>query len=164
MTKLHEDWIAFLRLLNEHRVRYLVVGAHAVAAHGRPRLTADLDIWVEPNLANARRVVAAVAAFGFGNLAPERLLLPETLVFLGREPFRIDLMTSIDGVEWGKAWKARKRGTLGTVRVSYLGGPQLVANKTAAGRPKDLLDLALLAEVGLRAARDARSRIKSRKR
>jgi hypothetical protein len=151
MTKLHEDWIAFLKLLNGHRARYLVVGAHAVAAHGRPRLTADLDIWVEPTLANATRVVAAVNAFGFGTFPKERLLQPETLVFLGREPFRIDLMTSIDGVSWSAAWAHRKRGMLGTVRVSYLGARELIANKAAAGRPKDLADLALLAESGLRA-------------
>jgi hypothetical protein len=150
MTKLHEDWIAFLRLLNVHRVRYLVVGAHAVAAHGRPRLTADLDIWVEPTLLNARRVVAAVAAFGFVGLAPEQLVRRETLVFLGREPFRIDVMTSIDGVEWKAAWPTRKRAKLGSVSVAFLGVKQLVANKVAAGRPKDLADLALLSEVGVR--------------
>lgn len=72
MAKLHEDWIAFLKLLNARRARYLIVGAHAVAAHGRPRLTADLDIWVEPSLENAKRVVAALESFGFSGLAPRQ--------------------------------------------------------------------------------------------
>lgn len=161
MTKLHEDWIAFLKLLNAHRVRYLIVGAHAVAAHGRPRFTADLDVFVQPTLGNARRVVAAVEAFGFRGLTPERLVRPETLVFLGREPFRIDVLTSIDGVSWSDAWLGRKVGVLGTVRVAFLGGEQLVLNKVAAGRPKDIADLALLSEIGLRPPRKRR-RIKRR--
>ncbi|MCC6806132.1 MAG: nucleotidyltransferase [Deltaproteobacteria bacterium] len=144
MTKLHEDWIAFLKLLNAHRVRFLVVGAHAVAAAGRPRFTADLDIWIAPSTANARRVVAAVAAFGFPGLTVERLEHPDVVVFLGREPFRIDLLTSIDGVAFEPAWRHRTRAMLGGVRVGFLARKELIANKRAAGRPKDLADLALL--------------------
>lgn len=75
-VKLHDDWIEFLKLLNAHRVRFVIVGAHAVAAHGRPRLTADLDILVEPSLANARRLTGANAAFGFGELEPRGLTQP----------------------------------------------------------------------------------------
>ena len=89
-AKLHDDWIEFLKLLNGHRVRFVVVGAHAIAAaHGRPRLTADLDVFVEPTLANARRVAAAIAAFGFGKVNPTELTKPDKVVFMGREPFRI---------------------------------------------------------------------------
>jgi len=146
MAKLHEDWIAFLRLLRGHRVRFLVVGAHAVAAHGRPRLTADLDLLVEPTLENGRRVVRALEEFGFSGLAPERVRQPDLVVFLGREPFRIDLLTSIDGVTWRSAWEGRLRGELGGVPLAFLGRSQLIRNKKAAGRPKDLADVALLAE------------------
>ena len=94
MTKLHEDWIAFLRLLNEHRVRYLVVGAHAVATHDRPRLTADLDIWVEPSFANAKRVAAAIAAFGFGHVSPERLMQCDQRATLNRRAAALVQATS----------------------------------------------------------------------
>lgn len=146
MAKLHDDWSEFLRLLNARRVRFLVVGAHAVAAAGRPRLTADLDVWVEPTLVNARRVVRALAEFGFGGLTPERLTEPDTVVFLGREPFRIDLLSAIDGVSFSVAWRGRTRGTLGGQRVSFLGRRDLIKNKRAAGRPKDLADIALLTE------------------
>jgi predicted nucleotidyltransferase len=146
MAKLHEDWIAFLRLLRERRVRFVIVGAHAVAAHGRPRLTADLDILVEPTLENGRRIVRALEECGFSGLDPAKVEQPDLVVFLGREPFRIDLLTSIDGVTWRSAWEGRLRGELGGVPVAFLGRSQLIRHKKAAGRPKDLADVALLAE------------------
>jgi predicted nucleotidyltransferase len=162
-AKLHDDWTEFLRLLNAHRVRFVIVGAHAVAAHGRPRLTADLDILAEPTLANARRVARAVEQFGFGSLEPEALTKPDTVVFMGREPFRIDVLTSIDGVSFARAWSGRLRAELGGVRVSFLGRRELIANKRAAGRPKDLSDLALLAE-GAFASSGGAKRAPSKKR
>ena len=140
-----------MKLLNAHSVRFIVVGAHAVAAAGRPRLTADLDVWVEPTLSNSERVVRALNAFGFGGLEPERLTRRDTVVFLGRAPYRIDVLTDIDGVTFSTAWKGAKRGDLGGQRVRFLGLPQLLVNKRAAGRPKDLLDIALLEEANPRA-------------
>lgn len=146
MAKLHDDWIEFLRLLGANRVRFVVVGAHAVAAHGRPRLTADLDLLVEPTLDNGRRVVRSLQQFGFSGLDAQSLTQPDVVVFLGREPFRIDLLTSIDGVTWKSAWAGRLRSHLGGVKVAFLGLRQLLRNKRAAGRPKDLADVALLTE------------------
>jgi predicted nucleotidyltransferase len=158
MAKLHEDWSAFLRLLNGHRVKFVIVGGHAVAAHGRPRLTADLDIFVQPTKTNAKRIVAAISEFGFGTLDSSRLTQPNQVVFMGREPFRIDVLTSIDGVSFESAWAHRKRSVLDGIRVAFLGRSDLIRNKRAAGRPKDLLDVALLEEVVPRKRKRKRKR------
>jgi hypothetical protein len=143
------DWKEFLSLLTSHRVRFLVIGAHALAVHGRPRLTGDLDVWVEPTLQNARRILAALDDFGFGSvgLSERDLTKPEQVIALGNPPVRIDLLTSISGVGFGSAWKERVRAEVGGVRVNVLGRRAYRRNKRAAGRPKDLLDLALLDEV-----------------
>jgi hypothetical protein len=145
---LPRDWNEFFRLFNSNRVRYLVVGAHALAANGRPRATADLDILVEPTLKNARAVTASLSAFGFRALAGEveAFATPDRMATLGHPPLRIDVMTSITGVTFAEAWKTRKPGKMGTHRVFFLGREALIRNKRASGRPKDLLDVALLEE------------------
>ncbi|MEW6431958.1 MAG: nucleotidyltransferase [Myxococcota bacterium] len=145
--ELPRDWQEFLSSLNARKVKYLVVGAHALAAHGVPRYTADLDVWVANDPANARRVLAALDDFGFSGLTGlgvEDFENPEMVVMLGRPPLRIDLLTSISGCAFEAAWKRRLRATLGGERVGVLSREDLVANKRAAGRPKDLLDLELL--------------------
>jgi hypothetical protein len=145
--ELPRDWQEFLSLLNAKRVKYLVVGAHALAAHGAPRYTADLDVWVEPNPRNAERVLAALAAFGFGSvkgLTAEDLESPDKVIMLGFPPLRIDLLTSISGCSFDEAWKRRVRTRLGGEHVPVLGLADLATNKKAAGRPKDLLDVALI--------------------
>jgi hypothetical protein len=142
------DWNELIGLLCSHRVRFLVVGAHALAAAGRPRATQDLDILVEPTSGNARRLGAALRAFGFDALAREatRFAEPDRMATLGQPPMRIDLMTSITGVSFKAAWSGRHRARFGTRTIGFLGPKQLVRNKRAAARPKDLADLALLAE------------------
>ena len=148
MKALPADWSEFLRLLSTHRVRFLIVGAHALAANGRPRATQDLDVFVEPTPVNAGRLGRALAAFGFGALADAAMAFaePDRMATLGREPLRIDIMTSITGVTFREAWKGRLRGDFGGVEVGFLAREQLVRNKRAAGRTKDLLDIALLEE------------------
>lgn len=145
---LPRDWSEFLRLLSSNRVRYLVVGAHALAANGRPRATADLDILVEPTLANARALTAALSAFGFRALAAEveAFATPDRMATLGQPPLRIDVMTSISGVTFAEAWRTKMAGKMGRHRVYFLGREALVRNKRASGRAKDLLDIALLEE------------------
>ena len=145
---LPRDWSEFFRLLNSNRVRYLVVGAHALAANGRPRATADLDIFVEPTPKNARAIAAALGAFGFRALASEieAFATPDRMATLGRPPLRIDVMTSITGVTFAQGWRTRKAGKMGRHRVFFLGKAMLIRNKRASGRPKDLLDVALLEE------------------
>lgn len=146
--KLPPEWNEFISLLCAHRVRFLIVGAHALAAHGRPRATQDIDFWVEPTPQNARRVCRALADFGFEELAkaqPE-FATPERMATLGRPPLRIDIMTSIDGVSFEKAWAGRASITLDGHEVSFLGRTEFIENKHAAGRAKDLADIALLNE------------------
>jgi hypothetical protein len=148
MMKLPPEWSEFIDSLISHRVRFLVVGAHALAAHGRPRLTRDLDVHVEPTRANARRLGGALAEFGFPALAAawERFAEADRMATLGREPLRIDIMTSISGVDFATAWKGRVTTRHGRRVVSVLGRAEFVVNKRASGRTKDLLDLALLEE------------------
>jgi len=146
--KLPPDWNEFFELLFAHDVRFLIVGAHAVAANGRPRATQDLDVLVEPTEVNATRLCAALADFGFDGLAgaAEEFATPERMATLGKPPLRIDIMTSIDGVSFGEAWSGRLEANLGEHRVSFLGRVELLRNKRASGRPKDLLDIELLNE------------------
>lgn len=145
---LPQDWSEFIDLLFAHQVRFLIVGAHALAANGRPRATQDLDIWVEPTAENANRICRALAEFGFTSLgnAQEEFAQPDRLATLGRIPLRIDVMTSIDGVEFGEAWNERIEAPFGRHAVAFLGRRLLVKNKLATGRVKDRLDIALLEE------------------
>ena len=149
MADLWPDWIDLIGLLVKHRVRFLVVGAHALAAHGRPRFTRDLDLLVEPTTANARRTCAALAEFGFSALSREvdAFATRDRMATLGRGEHRIDIMTSISGVAFATAWEGRSVTVLGGHRVGVLGLKEFLRNKRASGRAKDLLDIALLEEV-----------------
>ena len=149
MEELPPDWNEFIALLNAHRVKYLIVGAHALAASGRPRATADLDIFIDRAPANVQRLGRALAEFGFVDLAREvdRFCSPKRMAALGSPPLRIDVMNHIDGVSFERAWAGRKVATIGGHRTSFLGLRELRANKRASGRPKDLADLALLDEM-----------------
>jgi hypothetical protein len=141
---LHPDWKEFLELLNSNEVEYLIVGAHARAFHGVPRYTRDLDIFVRISPANAIRLEQTLRAFGFAStgLAADDFLVPGRVIQLGVEPYRIDLLTSISGVEFGDAWSDRVAGELDGVPVSFLSVRAFRQNKLAAGRPKDFADLA----------------------
>jgi hypothetical protein len=149
--QLPPDWSEFLSALKRHGVRFLLVGAHALAAHGRPRATQDLDVLVAPTAANARRVVAALAEFGFAEFAADWrwFTKPYRVTMLGRIPLRIDVLTGISGVSFAVAWKNRITMATEIGDVAVLGLADLRANKRAAGRPKDLLDLALLDELAV---------------
>ena len=146
MESLTTDWRQFLQSLISHDVEFLLIGGHALAAHGYPRFTEDLDVFVRPTLENAERIVAALRAFGFGDVAPTPEALTETrkIFMLGRKPFRIDILTGISGVEFDDAWSARGYVDLELGRVPLISREHLIANKRASGRPKDLADLAAL--------------------
>lgn len=135
-------------MLSSHRVRFLVVGAHALAVWGQPRFTRDLDVLVEPTRANAKRLCNALEEFGYTALAAEESAFAtvDRMATLGREPLRIDIMTSISGVNFATAWRGRLVAQLGARRVPVLGRAEFVINKRASGRTKDLLDLELLGE------------------
>jgi len=146
--RLFDDSRDLLDALDEAGARYLVVGAHALAAHGLPRATADFDVWVEATHENARAVMQALVAFGAPvadhGLSEAHLARPGTVYQLGLPPRRIDVLTSISGVDFEQAWQQRLDAQVGARRVPVLGRDALIANKLAAGRPKDLLDVAAL--------------------
>jgi hypothetical protein len=146
---LDPDWHAFLCALIDHRVRFLVVGSVALAAHAEPRFTKDLDVLVEPTIANARRLHAALVDFGFGAVVPAPLELAKSgpKWMLGRAPKRIDILTQIDGVAFRGAWARRVHARLDQRRrVPIIGREDLLAAKLAAGRLQDLSDAAAIRE------------------
>lgn len=143
------DFRDMLASLNGHRVEYVIVGAYALAHHGVPRNTGDLDIYVRPSPENAKRVVESLRSFGFGSLGltENDFTQPDQVIQLGRPPVRIDLLTSMTGVRWEEADAEKVAGTYGDVPVSFLGRKQLIANKRATGRKRDLADLEALGEI-----------------
>jgi predicted nucleotidyltransferase len=145
-VKLGKDSREFVGLLLSERVEFLVVGGHAVAFHGFPRFTGDIDFLFRPTVDNAERVLAVLRRFGFDvELDAAALTLPGQVIQLGRPPNRIDLLTSISGVDFDTAWRDRVAGKLDGLEVSYIGLEALLANKAATGRTKDRLDLEELA-------------------
>lgn len=125
---------------------FLVVGAHAVMFYTVPRYTKDLDIWVRPTRDNAQRVYRALAAFGapLDALTEDDLAIPGTIFQIGMAPNRIDILTSIQGVDFETAWQRRVLSTYGDAAIQLLSRADLLANKRAVGRPQDLLDIAHL--------------------
>jgi hypothetical protein len=146
LADLQSDLSEFVALLNSHRVEYVVVGGYAVAFHGHPRFTGDVDFFVRPTSENAQRVIEVLHAFGFGSLpvSSSDLTVPDRIVQLGRPPNRIDLLTSISGVTFDEAWASRVHGKLGSHSVPFIGCDALLQNKAASGRDKDNADVAKL--------------------
>lgn len=142
MQPLGKDVRDLLALLDKHGVRYLIVGGFAVAAHGFPRYTKDLDIWIECSRDNAGRVVAALDDFGFGslNLTIDDFATPDLVIQLGYEPNRIDLLTGLTGVRFEDAYPKRVTATLDDLVLPIIDRHSLAANKRAFGRPLDLAD------------------------
>ncbi len=140
---LSRDFKEFVGLLNAHGVEYLVVGGYAMAFHGRPRQTGDLDVWLRRTPENAHRLLAALKDFGFGDLGLSLadFTQPDHVVQLGYPPFRIDLLTAIDGVEFDSAWPERQTFTHDGLPLPFIGLDALKANKLASGRPRDIDDL-----------------------
>ena len=139
----NKDFSEFVSLLNAHGVEYLVVGGYALAAHGHPRFTGDLDIWLRPSAANAELTLKALAEFGFGALqiAASDLIEPDTVVQLGHPPGRIDLLTAIDGVAFEACAARREVVVVQGLSVPFIGLEDFKTNKRSAGRLKDLADL-----------------------
>lgn len=147
---MNPDFRDLLAAFSAHGVEYLVVGAHALAAHGHVRATKDLDVWVRPRPDNARRVLAALREFGapLHDLAEEDLSRPGLVFQIGVAPVRIDVITAIDGVEFDDAWPARLETSFGGVAVGVLSREHLIANKKATGRLQDRADVERLEETG----------------
>jgi hypothetical protein len=146
--ELANDYKEFLRLLRAHGVEYLLIGGWAVGYHGYPRATYDLDVWIAMSPANADRVMKAVTEFGFAvpELSTDLFLQPDKIVRMGVEPKRIEVMTSISGVEFDKCYLKRLETTINDVPVSLINLHDLKTNKKASGRLKDLADLEQLSK------------------
>ena len=145
---LTKDFKEFVELLNSNGVEYLIVGGYALAAYGHPRYTGDLDFWVGCDPDNAVRVLAALEQFGFGSLGItlSDLTTPAQVIQLGYPPRRIDLLTSIDGVEFGPAFGRRVDVAVDGVQLHFISLPDFKRNKRATGRHQDLADLESLGE------------------
>jgi len=132
-----------LRLLNEHRVDYLIVGGYAVAFHGHPRATADIDIWIPMREQTAQQVVAVLKAFGFDvpQLSADLFLRPDQVIRLGTPPLRIELLTTIAGVDFDTCSARAVQATFDGVDVRLIALDDLKTNKRAVGRHQDLADL-----------------------
>jgi hypothetical protein len=145
---MNPDFRELLASFNSRRVEYVIVGGYALAFHGSPRFTGDLDLLVEPSSENAANVVAALQDFGFGSLdlTTADFSHPDRVVQLGMPPVRIDILTSLSGVTWDEVAAGRVPGRLGDVPVHFIGLAQFVANKRATGRKQDLADLEALGE------------------
>jgi len=142
------DFRDLLVLFNKHEVEYLIVGGYALAFHGAPRYTGDIDIFVKPDLVNAQRILAALEEFGFGSvgLTSADFKTPDQIIQLGFPPVRIDIITSLTGVSWEETQSHWVAGAYGEVQVHFIGREQFIANKRATGRKKDMADLEALGE------------------
>ena len=146
--EMQSDFKELLALFNAHKVDYIIVGGYALAFHGAPRFTGDIDIFVKPDLENAQRILDALDEFGFSSaeLTTADFDKPDKVVQLGVPPVRVDIITSLTAVSWEKASSGRLSGTYADVPVFFIGRQQFVTNKKAVGRKKDLADIEALGE------------------
>lgn len=142
-TRIPPDFVAFLRLLNAHRVEYLLIGGYAVGYHGYPRPTGDLDVWIATHPDNAERVLQVLTAFGFGEtgITADELTTPQKVFRMGLPPVRIELQTTISGVQFADSYTRAVHDEIEGVPVRIISLGDLRRNKHAAGRTKDLADL-----------------------
>ena len=139
----NQDFKEFIESLNNNQVRYLIIGGYAVALHGHPRYTKDLDVWVECSRKNAQAIVEALIQFGMGSLGltSEDFLVPDQVVQLGYPPNRIDILVSVSGVEFASCYEKRVTISLDGVAAIFIDLENLKKNKKASGRMQDLADL-----------------------
>jgi hypothetical protein len=142
------DFDEFCALLIAERVEFVVIGAYALAFHGAPRFTGDLDLLVHPSLDHGERLLAAIRQFGFPttDITSEDIVAGHKVIEMGVPPVQLHIMSAIDGVTWHEVWTSSDEGTLGRHRVSFIGRAAFLKNKRAAGRPQDLADIAALEE------------------
>ncbi|MCD6161911.1 MAG: hypothetical protein J7K40_05805 [candidate division Zixibacteria bacterium] len=146
--ELQQDFRELLELFNKHEVSYVIVGAYALAMHGVPRYTGDLDILVKSDKENSQRILVALVEFGFGSmgLSESDFIVADNVIQLGVPPVRVDIITSLTGVSWAEVYAHRIAGNYGDTPVYFIGREQFITNKRALGRKKDLADLEELGE------------------
>ena len=140
---LNQDFKEFIQSLNDNHVRYLIIGGYAVALHGYPRYTKDMDVWIEMSPENAANMVKALEQFGFGSLGLQAadFLVPDQVIQLGYPPSRIDLITTPPGVDFESCYPSRVEVVIDEVTVNFIDLDNLKKCKRAAGRLQDLADL-----------------------
>lgn len=140
---MNQDFVEMLDALSAAGVEYLIVGAHALAAYGHPRATGDLDIWIRPTAENGEKVWQALVSFGapLDQLRPEDLSSPETVFQIGIAPSRVDILTSLTALDFESAWSRRTMWKVEGRDLPFLSREDLIRNKTALGRPRDLADV-----------------------
>lgn len=143
MEPLNEDFLEFIGLLEAHGVDYLIIGGYAVALHGFPRYTGDIDFFVAVNPENAAKLMQVFEAFGFGDIGigHEDFLRPDFVIEIGREPRKIQLLTGIDGVEFAECRSRRVEVEWQGIHLKFIGKQDLIRNKRASARSKDLIDV-----------------------
>ena len=146
MVELAPDFDEFFGSLIGHSVEFLIVGAYALAYHGAPRYTGDIDVFLRPTTENASRLLEALSAFGFPptSLTPEQVIEPSRIIQMGVEPVQIHVMSEISGVPWDEAWAGRETARCGSHELPFIGRAEFIRNKRAAGRLKDLADIEAL--------------------
>ena len=145
---MNQDFLDLLRAFIDHSVRFLVVGAYALAVHGRPRATGDFDVWVDATPENAAKVMAALEQFGapIADLSTADFSRPGIVFQMGLPPLRIDVLTELSGLTFGEAWSTRTRAAFGPVTADVIGREAFIKNKRATGRARDLGDIEALGE------------------
>ena len=140
---MNPDFVDLLRAFAAADVRFLIVGAYALALHGRPRATGDLDIWIDASAENAARVMRALASFGapLSGIVQSDFERPGITYQIGVPPGRIDILTELTGITFSEAWPDRIRRPFGEVEADFIGRAAFLRNKRATGRPKDLGDV-----------------------
>jgi predicted nucleotidyltransferase len=143
METLNQDFLEFIGLLESHDVDYLIIGGYAVALHGFPRFTGDIDFFVAVNPENAAKLIDVFKAFGFGEIGinQEDFLQPDFVVEIGREPRKIQVLTGIDGVTFSDCRSRRVEIELQGMNLKFIGKEDLIRNKKASARSKDLIDI-----------------------
>ncbi len=141
--RVEKDFVELLKLFNKYEVKYCIIGAFAMAFHALPRYTKDLDILIEPSAANGKKIVNALNEFGFGSLrlSEQDFCDKEKFIQLGIEPVRVDLVTSIQGLDFQQVWEHRAEGKYGHQNVFFIGLDELIKSKEIANRKQDMADL-----------------------
>ncbi len=140
---LYKDFREFLELLNEKEVKYLIVGGYAVSVHGFPRYTGDIDVFIQSSPDNAQKLLNALDDFGFGSLelTVQDFAKEDSIVQIGYPPYRIDILTTIEGVEFNECFKNKLEIEFDELKIPFIGYNDLIKNKKASGRTKDKIDI-----------------------
>jgi len=144
--KVEKDYEELLKLFNMNKVKYCIIGAYAVALYARPRYTKDIDILVDPDIKNARRIIKSLNEFGFKALGLEKedFAQENKIIQLGYEPVRIDILTSVQGLTFNEIWKNKKKSCYGKQKAYFIGKNELIKSKKISGRKLDKVDLDIL--------------------